>query len=302
VNRIREWKGIGMKKEAGLLLAICALVLVSHNAMAEVTCLKCTMETTFMKPGIGDSQWRHDEGSVTKYFKIDPDEKMVSTFNARLNRYDPICNTGGDDCSVAWSDGAIEIDGLSAPGPGATADVDFRRFVSVNRKTFHAVLVVEDHGGNGSGKPNMTWRQEGDCTLVAAGEIKPMPYPPGPHSENYVDARVFPVSDEERDQALATRYKNTVTGLSGGSRWFHMWFFQDGWAYLGDGDDIIAEGAPRQMYVGKETSGAYRLCEQPIPAEGATGCYPLPRVKIGDRWLEHDVYGDAIFELLPGRQ
>lgn len=292
-----------MKNKKGrLILLICALAMVTKIAMADVECFKCMMKTTFIKPGIGDSQWKHDEGSVTKYFKIDNDKKMVSTFNTRLNRYDPLCNTGSNACSVLWSGNLIKIDGLSEPGTGATEDIDFRRFVSLDRKTLYAVLVVEDHGGNTSGKPNMTWLQEGECTNVSPEEIKPMPYPPGPHSKNYVDVRVFPISDEERDQALSTRYGNTVTGLSGGSRWFHMWFFRDGVAYLGDGDDIIAEGTPRKMYVGKAASGAYRLCEQPIPAEGTTGCYPLPQVEIGDRWLEHDVYGDAVFELLPGRQ
>lgn len=285
-----------------LVLVVCALVMTSRIVVAEVECIKCEMHTTFIKPGIGDSQWQHDEGSCTKYFKIDSDAKMVSTFNARLNRYDPICNGESDACSVSWSEASIEIDGRFAPSEGATEDIDFRRYVSLGRDAMEAVLVVEDHGGNTSGKPNMTWQQEGECVAVAPEEIKPMPYPPGPHSENYVDVPVFPVSDGERDRALATRYGNTVTGLSGGTRWFHMWFFRDGIAFLGDGDDIIAEGAPRKMYVGKEASGAYRLCEQPIPAEGAMGCYPLPQVEVGDRWLEHDVYGDAIFELLPGRQ
>lgn len=285
-----------------LALVICAAVVTSNAAVAEVEYIKCKMKTTFIKPGIGESQWKHDEGSCTKYFKIDSDAKMIFPFNARSDRYEPICNAESDACSVLWCDALIEIDGRSAPDEGTAGDIDFRRFVSLNRESTHAVLIVEEHGGNSDGRPNMTWLQEGDFQAVEPDEIQPMPYPPGPVSESYVDAKVFPISDEERDRALATRYGNTVRGLSGGSRWFHMWFLCDGMAYLGDGDDITAEGAPRKLYVGKEASGAYRLCEHPIPLEGARGCYPLPQVEIGDRWLEHDVYGDAIFELLPGRQ
>jgi hypothetical protein len=286
-----------------LVLVAFGTILLSGPAQAEMRWIKCEMQTTFTKPGIADSEWIHPEGSCTKFIKIDSDAKMVSTFNVRLNRYEPICEADSKNCSIKWSETSIEIDGRLGPGKSATSDVDFRRFFLLTQNGEHAVLVTEDYGGNTTSKPNMKWVQEGSCRTTPVDEAKPMPYPPGPHSATYVDARVFPVPDVERDRVLANRYGNTVTGFSGaGKKWFHMWMFHDGMSYLGDGDDITAEGAARKMYIGKEASGAYRLCEQPIPSEGAMGCYPFPDVKIGDRWIEHDIYGDAIFELLPGRQ
>jgi len=114
---------------------------------------------------------------------------------------------------------------------------------------------------------------------------------------------VFPISKAETDRILAARVGNTVTGFSGaGKAWFHMWMFKDGVAFTGDDNDISAEGAPRQWYFGKDAHGGYRLCEEPVTSKGESGCYPLLIKAIGDRWVEHDVYGDAEFQLLPGRQ
>jgi hypothetical protein len=282
-----------------VLVAVAAAA-ISTPALAESHYLKCDMQTTFAKRGIGDSEWPHREGRYMKFFRIDGDARMVSSFNARRNDYEPVCHAGGGNCSVKWSSASIHIDGRSGAADNATPDIDFRRAFSLTGS--HGVLVVADDGGAKDGKPNMTWTQEGNCEPARSDEAKAMPYPPGPCSAAFVDTRVLPVSTAERDQALASRYHNTVTGLSGGSRWFHMWFLHDAIAYTGDDDEITAEGATRQWYVGKESSGAYRHCEHVVPPAGEMGCYPLNQQNIGDRWTEHDVFGDAVFELLPGRQ
>jgi hypothetical protein len=285
-----------------LALLAGAMTFASTSVVAQVRYVKCDMQTIFKKPGIGGSEWTHHEGHYRKFFKIDGDAKMVSAFNARGKGYVPICTPGDKHCAERWSQAAITVDGRSGPAANATADIDFRRAFFLTQNGKHAVLIVADHGGNATVTANMTWTQEGGCQPAGSNEARPMPYPPGPRSTTFVDARVMPVSDAERDRAMSSRYGNTVTGLSGGSLWFHMWAFRDGLAYTGDDDDITAEGAVRQWYVGKEASGGYRLCEHPVAAEGEMGCYPLSQPKIGDRWIEHDVYGDAAFELLPGRQ
>lgn len=287
-----------MKRAILLTGALLALAAPTHAAERY---LKCDVQTTFAKPGLGGSQWSHQEGRHTKYFRVDDTARVIATFNGRRNLYAPVCAPDQAGCSVRWSSSTIEADGRGAASPTATPDIDFRRAVTITQDGRHVVLVVADHGGGGV-QPNMTWTQEGDCTPAQASDAQPMPYPPGPRSPTYVDARAYPVSDAERDRALASRYGNTVTGISGGRLWFHMWFFRDGLAYTGDDDDITAEGAVRQWFVGKEATGAYRLCEHPIAVEGALGCYPLNQPSIGDRWIEHDVYGDANFELLKGRQ
>ena len=280
------------------LLAVCS---VSSPALASVSYVKCDMQVTFRKPGFGGTEWLHTEGRYDKYFLLDEAAKTVAVFNARGNSYTPLCAAGNTACQSAWSKQQVRLDATKhsdSPSP----HLDFRRAFSLNLVSGTAHFLIADYGDSPDGKPNMSWTFEGRCMPSAADAAKPMPYPPGPKSPKFVDALALPVGDAERDQVLASRYGNTVTGLSGGPRWFHMWFFSDATAYTGDDDDITAEGVLRQWYVGKEASGAYRLCEHPIPAEGEMGCYPLNQPKLGDRWLEHDVFGDATFELLPGRQ
>lgn len=257
------------------------------------------MRTTFVKPGIGGSRWTHDEGQCSKYFKLDDAQKSVSVYNQRRDQFLPICPPGSG--ILKWSDEGIEVDGLATAAADATANLDFRRAFTLDFHANRATLTVVDFGGS-AGQENMRWIQTGQCRPAAVDDAKPLPYPPGPRNPLYVDAQVFPISDAERDEVLANFYGNTLTGLSGGRFWFHMWFFADGVAYTGDGDDITAEGAARKWYVGKEASGAYRLCDRPIPPEGTLGCYPLSKLEIGDRWKVQNLYGDGDFELLRGRQ
>jgi hypothetical protein len=288
---------------AHLLLAVSTLstAAISAPAMAQVSYLKCDMQVTFEKPGFGGTEWVHREGRYDKYFRLDDSAKMVEVFNARGNVFVPICNPSNNSCQSVWSNGEISLDATKGPDH-PSPHLDFRRAFSFDRTSHEGHLLIADYGDSHNGKPNMSWSFEGKCAPSEAAAAKPMPYPPGPISPKFVDALAFPVSNAERDRVLASRNGNTVTGLSGGSRWFHMWMFGKGVGYTGDDDDITAEGALRQWYVGKEASGGYRLCEAPVPAKGVRGCYPLNVPKMGDSWIEHDVYGDAQFQLLPGRQ
>jgi hypothetical protein len=271
------------------------------RAVATPSYVKCDMQVIFHKPGFGGSEWTHKEGRYDKIFRLDADEKVVAIYNARGNAFVSICAAGNSACRSTWSKEIVQIDAIQHPD-APSPHLDFRRAFTLDRNANVARFSIADYGDNVDGKANMTWTFEGPCSPATADSAKPMPYPPGPKGPNFVDTRVLPVGDAERDQVLASRYGNTVTGLSGGPRWFHMWFFGDAMAYTGDDDDISAEGKLRRWYVGKEASGGYRLCEHAIPATGEMGCYPLNQPKLGDRWIEHDVFGDATFELLPGRQ
>ncbi|HTP40210.1 MAG TPA: hypothetical protein VMI92_11625 [Steroidobacteraceae bacterium] len=290
------------------MAAAAVLGVVAAPAMAKTSYLKCEVQTTFRKPFVRDTDWVHVENKYTKYFQLDNDAKMVSSWNWRSGTYTPICNAANKACAVDWKDGALSIDGTKqADNP--SPHIDFRRSIAFSDKLARVKFVIGDYGDNTSGKPNMTWTYDGHCAPSAAP--KATPRPPGggagsnrpPTNPNY-EAPTGPamaVSQEEADKALAGYYGNTMTGFSGGGHWFHMWFLEKNLAFAGDDEDMSSEGKPRIWSVGKDSTG-YRLCGDPIPATGAMGCYPLPPHKVGDSWIQHDMDGDPMFQLLPGRQ
>lgn len=283
------------------LAAAVLLATVTGPVCAQSTQLKCDMQTTFHKTWIGDTTWDHVEKKVTKYFLIDRTTKKVSVYNARQGVYVPICSDKNTACASSWTDASILVDGTRGPDDPKPPHLDFRRSFALTQHGTRARLVIADFGDNAAGHANMEWTYEGGCAPNQDRLTRSAP--PGAPAATFKDALAMPVSDAERNQAWASRRGNTTTGLSAGGRsWFHMWFFDDGVGYTGDGDDFTNEGMTRQWYVGKTAMGEYRLCEEPVPAAGERGCYPFPAVKVNDTWTEQDVYGPATFTLLPGRQ
>lgn len=290
------------------LVAAAALGVVATPAMAKVSYLKCEVQTTFRKAYVKDTEWVHAENKYTKYFMLDSDAKMVSSYNWRDNKYTPICTASNQACAVDWKASAIGINGMKLVD-NAVPHLDFRRSILIGNKLAKVQFVIADYGDNTSGKPNMSWTYEGPCQASAAP--KPTVRGPGggagsnrpPTNPNYEapTGPALPVSQAEADQALAGYYGNTMTGFSGGGHWFHMWFLEKNVAFAGDDEDMSSEGKPRVWSVGKDSTG-YRLCGDAIPATGAMGCYPLPPHKVGDSWVQHDMDGDPLFTLLPGRQ
>jgi hypothetical protein len=258
------------------------------------------MQTTLHKPYFSNTEWVHVEKKITKYFRFDDNSKMVYVYNSMNKTYTPICSEKNKACSVKWSDNVISVDATAAPDDPMPPYIDFRRsFTLTNGTKGH--FVIADYGDSKDGKANMYWTFDGDCQNYS-GEIPELNL--GGNSPTYVDLLVMPVSKEEARKVLAPRVGNTMTGSSaGGKSWLHMWVFnEDGLHYKGDGDDITGERTPSILYVGKDTDGKYRVCLEPIPADGTHGCYPFPTVKLGDKWIEQDVKGEANFTLLPGRQ
>lgn len=299
---------VGDDMKTTLMIGALAATAFASSAMAEISYLKCEMQTTFRKPYVHDTEWVHTENKYTKYFKIDSAAKMVSAYNRRSNAYTAMCSDKNASCAKDWKSGtAFSIDGTKATDSPVTPYLDFRRSFALNGN--QGRFVIADYGQAQNGKPNMSWTYEGPCEK--SEEPKAMPrMGPGagasrpPENPKYEKptAPAQPVSKEEADKALAGYYGNTMTGYSGGGHWFHMWFLdKNGLAYTSDDEDMSSEGKPRQWYVGKDSTG-YRLCGEPIPAEGKSGCYPLPVRKVGEAWVQHDMDGDAYFSLLPGRQ
>lgn len=280
-------------------LSIAVLSAVAFPALAEVGYLKCELQTTFHKPWLRDTEWIHVEGKTTKYFAIDHGAKTAAVYNSRRDIFVPICSSKNTACITNWSDSVVTIDAMQAPDDPVPPHIDFRRSLTLTDADHKAHFVIADFGESKNGNANMNWTFDGDCQH----SDKPSRSVLGATSPTYQDSLVKPISQAEVDRAWATRKGNTMTGASAGGRaWFHMWAFDNGLVYTGDGWDITAEGSPRQMYIGKDAGGAYRLCEEPIPASGAMGCYPWPNVKVGDTWSEQDRFGEAQFTLMPGRQ
>jgi Ni/Co efflux regulator RcnB len=282
--------------------------LLSGAALAETTYLKCEVQTTFRKPYVHDSEWLHAENKYTKYFKLDSTAKMVSHYDWRKDAYTPVCSDKNAACIKDWQTGGISIDATRAADNPVAPYLDFRRSIKISDKQTKVSYVIADYGQSKAGKPNMTWSYDGSCQASAAPEpVKRgaggagASWPPENPKYEKPTGPALSVTAVEADKALAGYYGNTMTGYSGGGHWFHMWFLNKGLAYTSDDEDISSEGKPRQWYVGKDSTG-YRLCGEPIAAEGKSGCYPLPLRKVGDSWVQQDMDGAAYFSLLPGRQ
>ncbi|MFT3904925.1 MAG: hypothetical protein QM718_01285 [Steroidobacteraceae bacterium] len=280
-------------------------------AFADVSYLKCEVQVTFRKPYVKDTVWEHKENKYTKYYKLDSTARMVYSYDNRKDSYKPVCSAANKACAVQWNAGGISIDGTKAADDPSPPSIDFRRSVQLSADNKRVSYVIADFGDPAQkGRMGVSWTYDGDCATTEQPARNPR-YANGPgagasrppENPNY-DKAAAPakaVSKEEADKALAGYYGNTMTGFSGGGHWFHMWFLEGAQAYTGDDEDITSEGKARSWYVGKDSTG-YRLCGEPIPAEGRSGCYPLPVRKVGESWVQHDMDGDAYFSLLPGRQ
>lgn len=305
-----------MKAGYTWLCAFLATSVMTGVARGEERYLSCEVQTTFHRPAPNNTEWTHRENDYTKIFKLDSTARSVGIYSRRSGEFTPICHASNKSCSISWNGNAISIDASKAPDNPVPPYLDFRRSFELSNNRIKYVMY--DFGNNGkntlssntpAGQANMRWVYEGSCkdttkpvpVVRGAGG---MPAGGGPltRNPNYVDAGpAMAVSQEEADQALAGYYGNTMWGYSGGKHWFHMWFLEGSLAFTGDDEDMTGMAAPNQWYVGKDSSG-YRLCGRPIPAAGASGCYPLPVRKLGESWVQHDMDGDAYFSLLPGRQ
>lgn len=309
-----------MTTSSTLLYAGLTSILLAGATHAAESYLSCEVATTFHRPAPNNTEWTHRENDYTKIFRLDSTAKMVSIYNRRSGEFTPICNAKNTACSVSWADKRINIDASKAPDNPVAPYLDFRRaFQLDNNQVKYSMYDFGNSGKNTlssnvpAGQANMSWVYEGSCKATAAPApvVRSAPGapggmgaggPPASRNPNYVDAGMaLPVSQEEADKALAGYYGNTMWGFSGGKHWFHMWFLEGSLAFTGDDEDMASMSKPNQWYVGKDSSG-YRLCGMPIPASGASGCYPLPVRKLGESWVQHDMDGDAYFSLLPGRQ
>lgn len=285
-----------------LVGSLCALAALPAAA-AEVRYLSCEVQTTFHKPAPNGTEWTHRENEYRKILRIDATRREVAVHNGRSGEFVPVCSDDRGRCQIQWRGGLIHIDG-SRVGSEVPANLDFRRTLTLHGNEL--TYTIADFGR--SGVANMSWSYQGTCaptprpaaapdlsrgaTGAAARVLNPA----------YVDAGpAFAVSAAEAGRALAGYLGNTLWGLGGGKHWFHMWFLDGATTYSGDDEDITSEGKPRTWFVGQDGTG-YRLCAEPIPAEGEKGCYPLPQHQVGDSWVQHDMLGDAYFSLLPGRQ
>jgi hypothetical protein len=279
-------------------------------AMADPGYQKCQMVTTLHKGWLGDTEWVHAEDTITKYFAIDREARTVAVYVGMGDRLVPICSSKNKACVAQWSNSssAISIDATQGPDDPVPPHIDFRRSFQLSDDGHRAHFEIADFGESKTGKANMRWTFDGDCEAMSG---KPPRFMPEGHNPNYKNALVMPISRQEEAQAWANRKGNTMAGLSygghvvpyyGGRVWFHMWVFDDGLVYTGDGFDMSAEGTPRRMYVGKDADGVYWACARPIPAQGIKGCESWPNVKVGDDWIEQDPFAPAHFTILAGRQ
>jgi hypothetical protein len=297
-----------MNTLASRALGLSALTcLLAMPTLAEVSYLKCEVQTTFRKAYVHDTEWVHAENQYTKYFKLDSEAQMVSHYDWRNDQYQPMCSAGNKACVKNWQAGNISVDGSKAADSPVAPHLDFRRSIAISDNLKKVSYVISDFGQNKTRKPNMSWTFAGSCVASAAptpvkrgsgaGSARP---PENPKYEKPTGPAQA-VSEAEADKALAGYYGNTMTGYSGGGHWFHMWFLDKNLTYTSDDEDITAEGKPRRWYVGKDSTG-YRLCPAPIPKEGTANCYPLPVRKVGESWVQQDMDGAAYFTLVPGRQ
>jgi len=290
-------------------LASLTLLLAPAPSWSQVSYLRCEVQTTFRKPSLHGSEWVHAENHYTKYFRLDPQQQMVAAYDWRPDVYKPICSASNTACVRHWELNTVRLDARAAADNPVPPFLDFRRAIELTDHLRHVHYVIADYGDAAHGAMPMSWTYEGSCQPSAQPVRPPLPGPGGPGATRaptnpkyeQPTGAALAVSAEEADQALAGYYGNTMWGFSGGGHWFHMWFLDGSLAYTSDDEDISSEGKPRRWYVGKDSTG-YRLCGEPIPAEGKLGCYPLPQHHVGDSWVQHDMDGDALFSLLPGRQ
>lgn len=286
-----------------------ALLLAPAIVWSQTSYLRCEVQTTFRKPTLHGSEWVHAENHYTKYFRLDQAQHMVFAYDWRPDVYKPICSPGNAACVQQWDAKTISIDARAAADQPVLPFLDFRRAIELTDQLHRVRYVIADYGNAASGTMPMSWTYEGSCEPSAQPVRPPLPGPGGPGATRpptnpkyeQPTGPALAVTAEEADQALAGYYGNTMWGFSGGGHWFHMWFLEGSLAYTSDDEDISSEGKPRRWYVGKDSTG-YRLCGEPIPAAGKSGCYPLPLHRVGDSWVQHDMDGDAQFSLLPGRQ
>lgn len=299
-----------MSKRMWCGMAVCVAVAGNAPALADVTYLKCSMQTALHRAWLGDTEWTHAEDTITKYFAIDRAAKTVEVYIGMGDQLVPICSSKNTACVAKWSQtsSAVSIDATQAPDDPVPPHIDFRRAFELSDDGHKAHFLIADFGESKTGKANMSWTYDGNCEPSGS---KPPRFIPEGHNPNYTNALVMPVSQQEEAAAWANRKGNTMAGLSyggqtvpyyGGRVWFHMWIFSDGLVYTGDGYDMSAEHTPRHMYVGKDAKGVYWACAKPIPAQGMKGCESWPTVKLGEDWVEQDPFAPAHFTLLPGRQ
>lgn len=284
------------------------LLIASTPSWSQISYLRCEVQTIFRKPSLHGTEWLHAENHYTKYFRLDPAQQMVAAYDWRPDLYKPICSESNAACVRHWDSDDIRLDARAAPDSPVAPFLDFRRAIALSDHLRHVLFIIADYGGAAGSSP-MSWSYEGSCQS-SAQPVRPMlPGSGGPGATRAPSnpkyerptGPALAVSAEEAEQALSGYYGNTMWGFSGGGHWFHMWFLDGSLAYTSDDEDISSEGKPRRWYVGKDSTG-YRLCSEPIPAEGKSGCYPLPQHRVGDSWVQHDMDGDAQFSLLPGRQ
>jgi hypothetical protein len=289
------------------LLAL-TLLLASTPSWSQISYLRCEVQTTFHKPSLHGTEWLHAENHYIKYFRLDAARQMVAVYDWRPDVYKPICSDTNAACVRHWDATGIHLDARAAADSPVAPFLDFRRAIDLSDQLRHVQFVIADYGDAARGAGPMSWNYEGSCQ-PSAPPVRPLPGRGGPGATRaptnpkyeQPTGPALAVSTEEADQALAGYYGNTMWGFSGGGHWFHMWFLDGSLAYTSDDEDISSEGTPRRWYVGKDSTG-YRLCGEPIPATGKSGCYPLPQHRVGDSWVQHDMDGDAQFSLLPGRQ
>jgi hypothetical protein len=289
----------------GLMISIA----LATPALAEVSYLRCEVQTAYHRPAQHNSEFMHVENRYTKVFKLDEAVKMVSLYNERSNAYTPICSGSNQACKSSWNGQDISIDARGGADNPVPPYLDFRRAFKLSNGGKTVQLVIADYGPSATrdvqgGRANMYWTYDGACQPTAEPKGRAMRPPQGVGNPKYEKptSPAKAVSKAEADQVMAGYYGNTMWGFSGGGHWFRMWFLdRNGLAYTSDDQDMTGEGKPRQWYIGKDSAG-FRMCGEPIPAAGREGCYPLPVRTVGEWWVQHDMDGDAEFQLVPGRQ
>jgi hypothetical protein len=302
-----------LKCALALFGAVC-LTAVAH-AQPGVSYVTCSVQTTFRKPYVHNSDWTHTENRYTKDFKIDAGAKMVFSWNNRSLTWKPICPHAGIACSASWGPNTISLDGMGAPGEVVAPYIDFRRSIQLTDRNARVGYVIADFGQSRDGKANGSWSYDGTCQPSGAPSTAPIGPPPygarvGNPLYQKASGPALPVSAAEARRVIGPYIGNSMVGYSGGGHWFHDWFFRADpvSSYTSDDYDISSEGKPRTWWVGKDDTG-YRLCPETdvandtgMKARKGENCYPLLEKKLGDSWVEHDMDGDAYFTLLAGRQ
>jgi hypothetical protein len=286
-----------------------ALMVIAAPAFADVSYLSCDLQTVYHRPAQHNTEFTHSENRYTKIFKVDSSAKMVSLYSDRANSFTPICSGKNAACKTSWNGMDISIDARGGADDPVLPHLDFRRAFTLSNGGKTAQLVIADFGPSPNKdmvgtRANMYWSYDGACAATTEPKGRAQRPPPGVQNPKYEKptSPAKAIGKAEQDKVMEGYYGTTMWGYSGGGHWFRMWFLdRNGLAYTSDDQDMTGEGKPRQWYFGKDSAG-YRICGEPIPAEGRDGCYPLPVRKVGDWWIQHDMDGDAEFQLVPGRQ